>query len=67
MTFSKRQVGDTKVEVKDVAFGYSSTVNLLWKRLMPQMTTCLVWREMPVSAISIQRHITVVGCPSSGG
>jgi hypothetical protein len=67
MTFSKRQVGDTKVEVKDVTFGFSSTGNLLGKRLMPQLTTCLVWREVPVSAISIQRHITVVGCLSSGG
>lgn len=67
MTFSKRQVGDIKVEVKDVTFGCSFTGNLLWKRLMPQLTTCLVWREVPVSAISIQRHITVVGCLSSGG
>jgi hypothetical protein len=29
MTFSKRQVGDTKVEVKDFAFGRSFTGNLL--------------------------------------
>ena len=35
MTFSKRQVGDTKVEVKDVAFGCSFTGDLLWKCLMP--------------------------------
>ena len=67
MTFSKRHVGDTKVEVKDVAFGCSFTGDLLGKRLMPQLTTCLVWREVPVSAISIQRRITVVGCLSSGG